>query len=578
MTFSFNTHISNRRNIVFSTLFLLFLFTSGNLYSQNLFNAVEEDTKKENPHAVQKIKTYRSNKLNKQVTKIKINDLKAISKDGKLKLSVPGDNEIYTAHALYVEAPDDDNYQWNGKILDKEKREVGSVTLSSINSAVFGEINIHARTFVIEDLGEASKNSKKDRTTYLIERDSEQLQQHTCGTDDSKEEEEHPDPRIQSKVEMRSSICTRNVRVLVLFTTAANNAANGIQSATTFINQSNQALRNSGITAEELTFQLASAQLFNGIDDQIIVNNGGQDPIAAQTLRALLNQLNANAQVETIRANLDADLVVLLTNNQTITNGGFFGVGNLHNLNLRTQAHSVTQIVDAGRFTFAHEMAHNMGCKHDGDNNLANGLTAYARGRMWMEGNIGRSTVMAFAPGNERIQFFSNPNVSFNNIPTGENNRNNARQLREQALKISNYEVGSDPVQAIVSGPSTVYSPSDSYTWCASTCNTNISSYLWAWSPDGFTYYNLGTSSCLSAFGSTFNTTATTIFLRLIATHTNNQTSTTILPVTNNQNNQYIVGGSELLSLAGGYSQKSLQKMSLKASPNPTFGTFDLSA
>lgn len=437
--------------------------------------------------------------------------------------------------------------------------------INCVESAIFGEINVEDRIFVIEDFGKSYTSNS--RNTYLIEKNSEMFSEAICGVTADDKTDGKPRLRPEAFPELRS-ICTRNVRVLVLFTTAANNAANATQAATNFINQSNQALRNSGITAEQLTFQLAAVQLFNGVNDQIAVSNpnSGFNP-ATLTAEWILNDLNNNAQVENLRANtFDADLVVLLINNPTMA-GVTAGRANLHNLNDRTRAHSIVQILEGARFTFTHEMAHNFGCKHDNDNATTNGLTTFARGKGWTQGGTVRRTIMADAAANQRILHFSSPGINFNNISTGAADRDNARQLREQALKISNYEIGGDPLQTIVQGPSTIYNSSENYTWCASNCNQTVNSYLWSWSPDGFTYYNLGSNSCLTASGSIFNSSATTIFIRVIAYYAGGQNTTTILPVANNQGNPFFreTGMLELAS-ASSYSVRAMYSVF----PNPT--------
>ncbi len=521
------------------------LFASGSIiYGQNLFDELSEPQQEETVEITERIKNYKSNQLNKKVTKINLKKIKNIEKDGQFDLKLSDDKDKYTAHAQYVEVTDEENYQWNGEVLDKTGLVVGSVTLASVNSALFGEINVNERTIVIEDFGKSRQQGGKGRITYLIERDNEKISTHSCGTAVEVGHRIIPENRPEKNAEPRSMTCTNNVRVLVLFTPAANAAANGNQTAVDFINQANQALRNSAISAEQLTFQLAAVQQFNGINDQINVNNNG-----TATAEALRTALNSNGQVEDLRANnFDADLVVLLTNNPIMgnNNAGITGIANLHNLNDRTRAHSVVQILTGARFTFVHEMAHNFGCKHDADNATAEGLTVYAKGRAWTENGINRRTIMATAGVNERIQFFSNPNVRFNNIATGvANQQDNARQLKAQALKISRYEVGGDPVEAQISGPTIVYNTSSISTWCATSCNQGITGYQWAWSPNGFTYYNFGTnSSCASRAGNSFNTTATTVFIRVITTFNNGQTSTKIYPISNRQDIQQFQGNS----------------------------------
>lgn len=76
--------------------------------------------------------------------------------------------------------------------------------------------------------------------------------------------------------------------------------------------------------------------------------------------------------------------------------------------------------------TFAHELGHNQGCNHDPDN-AGSSYQPYGFGHRW--DNNGRRSVMAYAPGS-RVLHFSNPDVLYDNIPTGiANQRDNARLL-----------------------------------------------------------------------------------------------------------------------------------------------------
>jgi hypothetical protein len=72
-----------------------------------------------------------------------------------------------------------------------------------------------------------------------------------------------------------------------------------------------------------------------------------------------------------------------------------------------------------GYYSFAHEMGHNMGCQHDRENAGGQGLYSYSYGwRFTGNDSVQYRTIMAYAPG-ARIQRFSNPNVSYMGVPTG---------------------------------------------------------------------------------------------------------------------------------------------------------------
>lgn len=99
----------------------------------------------------------------------------------------------------------------------------------------------------------------------------------------------------------------------------------------------------------------------------------------------------------------------------------------------------------AGNFSFPHEIGHNQGCDHDRNNGAAGcGEYSYSFGHRFF-GNSGTQwrTVMAYAPGT-RIPRFSNPNVSFDGVPTGvasnqPNSAYNAATLNNTDSTFENY-------------------------------------------------------------------------------------------------------------------------------------------
>ena len=102
--------------------------------------------------------------------------------------------------------------------------------------------------------------------------------------------------------------------------------------------------------------------------------------------------------------------------------------------------------VTFGRYTFAHEVAHLQGARH----NTHTASPSYARGHLLWGGSNALRTIMAinnndcdptvFANGC-RVGHFSNPNILFQGWSTGTTDRNNARRLNETAATINNYRV-----------------------------------------------------------------------------------------------------------------------------------------
>jgi hypothetical protein len=99
----------------------------------------------------------------------------------------------------------------------------------------------------------------------------------------------------------------------------------------------------------------------------------------------------------------------------------------------------------AGRYTFAHEIGHVQGARHD--DHVAN--PTYARGYVFTSPGSLNRTIMAVGTGCDpangcRVQFFSNPDVTFNGIPVGiAGERNNALRINETARQILNHRQSS---------------------------------------------------------------------------------------------------------------------------------------
>jgi hypothetical protein len=93
---------------------------------------------------------------------------------------------------------------------------------------------------------------------------------------------------------------------------------------------------------------------------------------------------------------------------------------------------------------FIHEIGHNLGCAHDRQNDNGCGAYSFSHGwRFYGEGGRRYRTIMAYAPG-MTIDYFSNPDVLFDGVPTGipvgePNAANNVRTIKNRDFTCENF-------------------------------------------------------------------------------------------------------------------------------------------
>jgi hypothetical protein len=169
------------------------------------------------------------------------------------------------------------------------------------------------------------------------------------------------------------------------------------------------------------------------------------DLINMSTGAGLLNN------IPTLRNLYNADVVVMVRSQATNSAQGFYGIA----YGVPTGAQVLnpgnafalisTEFMIGGRFTFAHEIGHIQGARHD--NHAA--TPAYGRGYIFSTATSNNRTIMAVGGSCNpstgcRVQFFSNPNVTFGGVPVGiADQRDNARRINETAIQMLAHRITS---------------------------------------------------------------------------------------------------------------------------------------
>ncbi|SHL08975.1 M12 family metallo-peptidase [Rhodothermus profundi] len=243
------------------------------------------------------------------------------------------------------------------------------------------------------------------------------------------------------------------VRVLVLYTpkAAQGRDIDGIIYAA--LNDANQAYRNSAINNLEL--RLAHKQLFNFE----VMGYYPEDDVKA---------LSQDSQARLLRDQYQADVVVLLIDSDTLWWGqgvygsvadesiphGSSGEAVVNASQVNQYAYAIVQVdyASAGRYTFVHELGHIQGAQHHPADGIDPQGIPYARGHRFSAYSCAPdcrtryyATVMAYTPWPYvRIKQFSDPNVTYQGVATGQPDRHNARVLRETADMVADFRYSND--------------------------------------------------------------------------------------------------------------------------------------
>ncbi len=222
------------------------------------------------------------------------------------------------------------------------------------------------------------------------------------------------------------------VDVMVLWTPRSRQNAGGVDAmiarAEAGVAATNGAYQNSGVETQ--------ARLVHAAEVEFDENGHSYQEI----LEALTATDGVMDQVHAWRDQYGADLVMLL-----VDHSAFCGMAWLAPDHAEFGFSVATWYCDP--LVMAHEWGHNFGACHapgDGGGCESGGVFPYSVGHRFtgMSGGLWR-TVMAYAPG-IRIPHFSNPEVSFDGVPTGvegegADGRDNARTHNETLLSVSNF-------------------------------------------------------------------------------------------------------------------------------------------
>ncbi len=229
-------------------------------------------------------------------------------------------------------------------------------------------------------------------------------------------------PQVKAATTRATALAPVTVRVMIVFSTAAATAVgNTTTKANLAISESNQSFANSGAN---VSFQLAGVYTANYV-------NSTFDTDLSRFRGTTDGYLDS---YHTTRNNIAADVAVLIT-----TNTQYCGLGYLNST--AATAFSVTAAsCMTGYYSFAHEIGHNFGARHDPATDPSTTPVAYAHG--YRSPTNAWRTIMAYnctnAGGCPRINYWSNPAKTYNGQAMGTAaTSNNTRQLNERVATVA---------------------------------------------------------------------------------------------------------------------------------------------
>jgi len=467
---------------IFSALLLVIssLFTSVDVLAQtNLFEFPSEDEKALNAEQLERYHSFERQNTHEHIELLRIGNLLPSLQSRMLQINLPDVPEKYIAESTQVMYHSPDEYVWHGDLSAVH----GHMILVNSDGKFTGVIEFGNKTYKIEPLG----GDMHVLITVKMDEDYQIDDQVPLELLD----DQYKSPQTRA---YKTNTTNKDIQVLVLFTEDAEYAVGDRYStAVAAISSVTTAYYNSGITSSELSVSLAGVETISFSE--------------TRNIRSDISSLINDEEADSLRRAFWGDVVILLTDaNYTTSRGGaIYGIAGEIEATAQNAFAIVEVDVVTSQFTFAHELGHLQGGRHQrctktyspGGCSRERGS---AHGYSWKisDSQYVWTIMHQLRSQGSRIPYFSNPNVSYIGKPTGTSINNNAQKLRDTASTIASFRTG-DLLRAIILAKASGACSGDPLR-IGSSVSGGIGSYSYQWaaSTNGITYIDAGSSTSYS--------------------------------------------------------------------------------
>lgn len=290
-----------------------------------------------------------------------------------------------------------DNFSWHGYIMGPDGQQ-GSIAMVYLNGELSGNLNYKAGNYSITPMGKGAFS------LYEIDFKRAPKVEDAPGMTDTHENANSANS--ENAVALAATAC--NLRVLVAITPSAETYIKnslGFSSLTQFslqaIAETNQAYLNSGVNIQ---MELAAS---------VRVSYTESGNYSTDLTRFMNTADGYMDEIHTYRNLYAADVNVMIFNNNSAC-----GLASTILANAASAFGVVHYDCALGYYSFGHEIGHLQGCRHNPEQDPSTTPYSYGHGYLYTAG--GWRTIMAYNySGETRLQYFSNPNVTYGGVPMG---------------------------------------------------------------------------------------------------------------------------------------------------------------